>query len=309
MNSPIQVSSSNGALGIQISYASMLPNFFALLASIGVTEFTLKPNSEEIIFRGCCNNHPLYLPCDTSISTKYLASRCYDIDKIKFFGKLIGGYADKRISFIDVGANVGLITRQLHCLYPKAFQEYFCYEPEPSNFKLLSQNVNFLPRCRIFEYGLGASDGMQSFFIDKLNKGNHSYCQAAVDHMDNVGPLEAKVASPLNEINKWLSSSDFLVWKSDTQGMDEMIASQLPFEFWSKYVIGGSMEIWNIPKQEYDLDYLCKIFDLFSVKFSQRTADAELVRVSTGEIREFIEQGTRNHDRSDMDILFSKSLA
>ena len=305
MESPVKVSSSNGLLGIQINLSALYPNFFSLLASSGVTSFSLDPNTDDLVFKGLCSRNALHLPCDTSICTAYLASKSYDMDKVSFFASLGNNNVNKKICFVDIGANVGLITRQLYCSRPGFINAYYCYEPEKANFNLLEKNVESIPDCDAINCGLGADSGLKYLFLDRFNKGNHSYCRSAIEE-ENGFYVESKMISPLLEMDKWLGDSDSIIWKSDTQGMDETIATQLPISFWSNNVIGGTMELWNIPKQDFDLEYLCAIFDLFPSKFIQRSRGTGLVRVSTSDIKDFLQKGNHSFDRSDVDFFFAK---
>ena len=57
-----------------------------------------------------------------------------------------------------------------------------------------------------------------------------------------------------------------IFWKSDTQGMDEKIATLLPLDFWNDKIYAASLELWRIPGKDFDLNLFEKIIELFPVK-------------------------------------------
>jgi len=63
--------------------------------------------------------------------------------------------------FIDIGANVGLVSKQVKKLKGNLVDIY-CYEPNYTNYKCLSFNLN--NHAKIFNFGLGDNDSEQKMF-------------------------------------------------------------------------------------------------------------------------------------------------
>ncbi len=62
---------------------------------------------------------------------------------------------------IDAGANIGLFTLYLLVKYPKA--NFYCIEPEESNFNLLKKNTQNYANIHIFKNGLWHSNSYLKF--------------------------------------------------------------------------------------------------------------------------------------------------
>lgn len=75
---------------------------------------------------------------------------------------------------IDIGANTGLFTLRMKELYPKA--TLLSYEPFPSNFEQLSENIKLsdLEDVKLINKGVGGSSRSEKLFINKNNIGGHS---------------------------------------------------------------------------------------------------------------------------------------
>ena len=77
---------------------------------------------------------------DQIITPNVIKNGSWDIFIVNFIKK----FSKKKISysFIDVGANIGLMSRQILKTGIK-INSIFCFEPEISNFLLLKKNVGF----------------------------------------------------------------------------------------------------------------------------------------------------------------------
>lgn len=64
--------------------------------------------------------------------------------------------------FVDIGANVGYISRQIARRFPNA--RVFAFEPNPRIYPILQKNLKAFPRCEPFHVGLGAKEGSLEFF-------------------------------------------------------------------------------------------------------------------------------------------------
>jgi FkbM family methyltransferase len=98
------------------------------------------------------------------IYREIFVDNCYDYPPLSTQEPLI----------IDVGANTGLFAIRMKQLYPRA--HVFCYEPFPSNYDQLKQNLeqSQFDSCYLFEKGVGGTARKEKLFIHHRNIGGHS---------------------------------------------------------------------------------------------------------------------------------------
>lgn len=202
---------------------------------------------------------------------------------------------------VDVGANIGLITRQLVHSIPR-IAAAVCVEPHPGNFAMLTRNLVHLPLCRLIQAAMGTQDGELRFYEDLRNAGNYSLHADAMRGTSYrttiVNRLKATEDRLLAELPAPLRQAPIL-WKSDTQGCDEAIAVTLPDDF-SNRVHSGVMEICRIDKPSFDRERFGQILERFSVR---RFGDEPDKNLSINQILEFA-GGT---DYRYADLYFSRT--
>lgn len=64
----------------------------------------------------------------------------------------------------DVGANVGQSVLTLKEKFPAS--TVYSFEPSPTTFKTLEQNVNHLNKVKLWNCGLGSASGVQTFLVN-----------------------------------------------------------------------------------------------------------------------------------------------
>jgi FkbM family methyltransferase len=170
-----------------------------------------------------------------------------DIDKIVGLAS-----ADTRYTLLDIGANVGLVSRQLLRRLPN-IEKCLCIEPDRVNFSALRFNlVGRHPDIELFNTALGMADDTLVFYRDDGNMGNYSLNP---DAMRDRSYSESRV--PVAGTQRWMTQnlpgSGRIIWKSDTQGYDELILSETPWDIWSRVDI-AMLEMWRIEKPEFDRD-------------------------------------------------------
>ncbi len=71
--------------------------------------------------------------------------------------------------FIDVGANIGLVTLWYHLFNPK--MEIYCFEPDEINFRILQKNIkdNQVTNCHIFKNAVSNKSCTTKFYRIKDN--------------------------------------------------------------------------------------------------------------------------------------------
>ena len=237
------------------------------------------------------------LPLDDVIAPIVLAKGRWQTEELDF----IGAHQPQRCVLIDVGANIGLITRQMLHRLP-GIEAAVCFEPHPGNFRFLERNLAHLPQCHLVQAAVGAAEGELRFYEETGNIGNYSLNldamrgkQYRTSVVKCVRADEAHLLGPLPQSLRSLP----LVWKSDTQGFDELVMTHLTDDFWSR-VHAGVMEIWRIERPAFDRDRLGRILGQFAVR---RFGDAPERNVPVDEVLHY----SSGVDYQHRDLFFARA--
>ena len=200
-------------------------------------------------------NDKLSLPLDELITPRVFNKEKWDYFIIKFIKNNI---KFKTSVFFDVGANIGLISRQLQNLN-LCIKKYYCFEPELNSFKILKKNL-LEDKTIFFNFGLSSKTKYTKMYINNLNKSDNSiYIEKYKNKKNNYSNILLKDS---NTILKKIIKKDKLsniIYKSDTQGMDEEIFLNLGKEILDHiYIL--IIEISNFDFLEKNIDkFLMKI--------------------------------------------------
>lgn len=193
----------------------------------------------------------LLVPADRVLLPAVFAQAAWQADAIDFMiEKLEKG---KRYILLDIGANIGLVTRQL-LHRTTSIETCLCVEPDRQNFAALSFNLGQFGEVeqRLFNHALGETDGELEFYRDSENVGNYSLNFDAMRHR----PFAATRVRVL-DAQRWfcdeVPANGAILWKSDTQGSDEMIVARTPWTVWNR-VGCAVIELWRIAKPAFDAE-------------------------------------------------------
>jgi FkbM family methyltransferase len=206
----------------------------------------------------------LLMPFDQVMYPAVLAGGAWSKEILEFVQQHID--PSRRYVVLDIGANVGLFTRQIALRLPNA-ERFLCVEPEPNNFHALQYNLGRLgPRVSLWNVALSDSDGEARLFRDSRNIGNYSLNDDAMRNrtFDTVTVRCAAVDRWMRDHVR-LDEQQHVIWKSDTQGYDELIISLTPMELWER-VDAAVVELWRIKKPRFDQDAFCRRIDGFGKK-------------------------------------------
>ena len=175
-------------------------------------------------------NDKLILPLDEIITPRTFKNEKWDYFIIKFIKKNI---KYKNNFFFDIGANVGLISKQLQNLNLN-IKNYFCFEPEKNNFKILSKNL-INKKTYLYNFGLASKNKKTKIFVNKLNKSDNSiYLNNYVGTKNNLSKIILKDSNIVFKKIIDDKKINHIIYKSDTQGMDEEIFLNLDNEILDK---------------------------------------------------------------------------
>jgi FkbM family methyltransferase len=165
------------------------------------------------------------------------------------------------IALLDIGANAGLIS--LQTIRRIDFQvDSICVEPISRHAQACSNNLlSTSARVVVHEVALGKSDGVSAITIEKSNQGNASLFMGEPSN-DSFLKESVKVRSTKDFIKKELVGYEGIVLKSDTQGFDALILSQIDLETWNlvKFAV---VEVWaHASIDHHDVDSLLEMWKL-----------------------------------------------
>ena len=181
-------------------------------------------------------NDKIYLIPDEIVTPYVLKKGCWDYEIINFINKHI---KSKNNIFFDIGANVGLITKQLSAKNTK-IKKFFCFEPNINSYECLTKNLSTNKLVNIYNFGLGLKNQKLKLYKNKMNSGDSSFVK-------KKGSYEI---CRINNINNFFRNNEKkiknqnLIYKSDTQGMDEEIFININKEYFKKIQI-AIIEITN----------------------------------------------------------------
>ncbi len=214
----------------------------------------------------------------------------WQIEELNFAKRVCLGA--EPITLIDIGANMGLFSRQLLIAVP-AITKVVSYEPESANFACMVHNLSpFGDRVTMIEAAVSNRAGQMEFYLDPTNNGNFSL---AVDAMPpNFSKITVEVRDVATESAAW--DSERIFYKSDTEGLDEQVAAAIPPDIWQR-VFAGIVEIWPIKKPAVDTASFAAILDRFPNKAFLANADTKVseMAVTTADVLKYMASGNRLH--------------
>jgi FkbM family methyltransferase len=223
-------------------------------------------------------NERLVLPLDEIITPRIFKNEKWDYFIIKFIKKNI---KYKNNYFFDIGANVGLITRQLQKLNLN-IKNYFCFEPEKNNFNILSQNL-INKNTYLYNFGLASKNKKTKIFVNKLNKSDNSvYLSNYVGVKNNLSKITLKDSNTIFKKIIGDKKINHIIYKSDTQGMDEEIFLNLDYKILDKiYLL--ILEISNFKFLSKNLDKFLNKLENFRFISTENKSD-----ITINELKELI---------------------
>lgn len=193
---------------------------------------------------------------------------------------------------IDIGANVGLFSRQVSNSDIKITSIY-CVEPDEENYLMLEQNLAEITEpYYLHKYAVDDVAGEKVLYEDINNAGNYSLNKNAMANASIEKKIETvTVKDFFNNLN--LKPNQKLIIKTDTQGMDEKIISLIPDKVWDM-VACAVIEVWDIEKEKFDYQKFEEKIEMFRYrKFDDNPC------VTGGEIKKF----TSNNSRQYKDLI------
>lgn len=158
---------------------------------------------------------------------------------------------EEKITFIDLGANVGLITKQLLNL-TNQIDKVLVVEPRTetmANLRLNLMNTIQISQIEaIFcQFALDKISGISILYTEVGNIGNSSLEKNLTP---NSFRETVRIMSSESFYTEFLNNEESYILKSDLQGLDATVLNALPQQFW-KRVKGAVIEVWPSESIDY----------------------------------------------------------
>lgn len=176
-----------------------------LRAALGKTEVT------RVSYEGCTFDVPTR---DRTILPSLL-NNSYEKRTIALLGQVL----EPGMTFVDVGANIGLYTVIASRLL-QGVGHVYSFEPEPTNYSFLEQNVrlNDVPNAHLEKLALGNRNATASLKIDKGSIGTHSL-------LDRGKSVEREIAVDVVRLDDYFRrlTETIDVLKVDVEGFEPLV--------------------------------------------------------------------------------------
>ena len=176
---------------------------------------------------------------------------------------------DKNYTFIDIGANTGLLTKAL-LNSSKNINQSYLIEPDKDNFFCLQHNLHKYENIHAFNFALDIKEGEKKLYIDKNNKGNLSFNYEMMtlksdklNFMNSVNNYEIVKCKSVNDFFNEINNENNLIIKIDVQGYDEIIFQEIP-ENILKNTKMLFIEITPLKSKDFDIEKLKSKLKIFS---------------------------------------------
>lgn len=190
-------------------------------------------------------------------------------------------------TFYDIGANYGVYTR----LASKICREVHSFEPLPSAFSLLKENIKRAKNIFFNEIALGEKSGEFTIYVNKADSGSSTMLQERKDF--DLENFQEEIGVKVETLDEYIAShSKPTVIKMDVEGTENLV------------ILGGvrffrenspivAMEVWGGKWKRFPLRAISLFSDLGYEMFainadgSTRKTDEEFIQ-SLGVIDNFI---------------------
>jgi len=205
---------------------------------------------------------------DQTITPNLLKKGEWDYFIIKFIKKYLTKYKS-RYSFFDIGANIGLISRQIITNKIQIY-DFHCIEPEIQNFEILNRNLKNLKKQNIYTYNVALDTnktGWKKIYINKDNFGDFSLLNENKNQKFKI----IKSVNTNKFLNKIIKRYKIIniIYKSDIQGMDEQVVLSLNKKIIEKIKV-MILEISNIKFLNKNLNKFKNFINKFDIKEDEK---------------------------------------
>lgn len=171
----------------------------------------------------------IYLPNDVQLTWQLMKYGELEYPITKIISKKLK--ADKKYTFIDIGANVGLVSMHINNINNN-IENFICVEPVKNNFLCLQKNTKKFKNKEIYNFGLSNKNSTEDIFIDESNHGNSSLSISMMEFSKykkyDIEKIEIRSVEYFFDLIEDKINDKNLIIKIDAQLYDELIFSLIP---------------------------------------------------------------------------------
>ena len=211
---------------------------------------------------------------DSGLKKKMFMHAVHEPEVSEFLVKSINGSKSQVPIYVDVGANVGLIARQVLRNLEKPVIAHLV-EPIQIYCEACSYNLSDLVshKISISKFALGNEDD-DSLFIDLRNRGNTTYYKKLAGNNFYEEKCEFKKTS---DFFSSIENTYDIFLKIDTQGLDAQILSKIPLNIWAR-IRGLVVEVWAHDQIISDeVEFVCERLREMSISFDSNFENPLLI--------------------------------
>lgn len=196
----------------------------------------------------------IYLPFDKYITWWVIKEGEYKHFLLKHISKI-----KNNIVFIDIGANTGLVSKQIYNL-KKDKVKIYSFEPDTLNYLCLKMNLKGKATCNNF----GLDDKNTDKNIYKFNDNHGKSSLIKKNKFDSYEKIKVRnINTELRKIVNNLDANEKVVIKLDTEGYDLYLISIIELEILKK-INYLCFEYQNIDNKSFDKELLIQKLKLFN---------------------------------------------
>jgi len=165
---------------------------------------------------------------------------------------------------LDIGSNIGGSILYFRHLFPES--AIIGFEPHPETFEVLRRNVAGLPGVSVFNYGLGAADGVTTVQFEGANFGRFRFAPRDIIDAADVRSVECEIRHAGDTLRR-LGVNEIDLLKIDCEGSEIDVFTAAPQELIARcrWIVGemhdaSAFKILALLAPHFDLDLRKRMF-------------------------------------------------
>jgi FkbM family methyltransferase len=175
--------------------------------------------------------------------------------------------AEKPVTIIDLGSNIGVSALFFACAYANA--RIYAFEPNPSAFRLLKINMRQFENVKVFPWAVSDRDGKARLYVRHEDTGASLLKRSATVGSEEV--IAKRLVSMVSE----LGISEIGLLKFDIEGSEDYICEDIQ-TLRPRYCIG---EI-HLDLTSHGLEHFRRLFS--SYQYRERSLTGKRVIITAG---------------------------
>jgi FkbM family methyltransferase len=221
-------------------------------------------------------------PSDTVIAQHLAETGCFE----PFETKLVQDVVRPGSVVIDVGANIGYYTLQFAKLVG-AKGHVYAFEPDPSNFRLLSKNVavNGYANVTCIQKAVSDCNGTTRLFKNEHNRGDHRIYAAGSERRNAVevetirlDDFVEEIDQPIDLLKFDIQGAEAIAFAGMTRLLNDNRNLKIITEFWPRGLTLSGHDPRKFLEELIDRGFDVKVIDEQSQKLHSLDIDGVLVR-------------------------------